>query len=129
MPNPATGTMALRITPLCYPIGLRFDVEKPHAGRRLDHHLTELLPQYSRARIQGWIKHGNATVNGAPAKSSYTLREGDAIEVEPAELTPLHATAEAIPLRILYSDSAVVAIDKPAGMVVHAERGATRARW
>src|SRR5262249_28966397 len=43
--------------------------------------------------------------------------------LEPAELPPLKATPEAIPLRVLYEDDAVIAIDKPAGMVVHAGAG------
>ncbi len=45
------------------------------------------------------------------------------MEVEPAELPPLHATAEDIPLAILYEDADLAAIDKPAGMVVHAGAG------
>jgi len=43
--------------------------------------------------------------------------------VEPVGAAPLHATAEAIPLVILYEDADLVAIDKPAGMVVHAGAG------
>ena len=62
-------------------------------------------------------------VNGAPVKTSYTLRAADAVEVEPAAPPPLQATAEDIPLRVLYEDADVVAIDKPAGMVVHAGAG------
>ena len=51
------------------------------------------------------------------------MRAGEAIDVEPAEPPPLHATPEEIPLRVLYEDDDVVAIDKPAGMVVHAGAG------
>ena len=95
----------------------------PNAGRRLDQIVHERMPQFSRARIQQWIKAGRILVNGAPARPSYTVRPEDSIEVEPAAPTPLAATAEAIPLTILYEDQDVVAIDKPAGMLVHAGAG------
>jgi 23S rRNA pseudouridine1911/1915/1917 synthase len=96
---------------------------KEQDGRRLDHFLQRQFADYSRSRLQEWIKAGRVLVNGAAARASYTLREGDAIDVEPAPLTPLAATPEAIPLEVLYEDDDLVAIDKPAGMVVHAGAG------
>jgi len=93
------------------------------AGRRLDHVLHERLPQYSRSRIQQWIRAGRVLVEGAAARASQLLRGGEAIRVEPAEPPPLRAEPEAIPLIILYEDADVVAVDKPAGMVVHAGAG------
>jgi 23S rRNA pseudouridine1911/1915/1917 synthase len=85
--------------------------------------LHQRLPQYSRSRIQQWIAAGRVLANGVPARSSRTLRAGEAIDVEPAEAPPLRAVPEAIPLAVLYEDRDVVAIDKPAGMVVHAGAG------
>jgi 23S rRNA pseudouridine1911/1915/1917 synthase len=102
---------------------VRFVVDSAGAGQRLDQWLHEQLPQYSRARIQDWIKSGRVLANSASARASQTLRLADSIDVNPAELPPLKATAEDIPLRVLYEDDAVVAIDKPAGMVVHAGAG------
>jgi 23S rRNA pseudouridine1911/1915/1917 synthase len=102
---------------------LRFSAETSDAGKRLDFLLHERLPEHSRSRIQQWIKAGRAMVNGAAARSSYTVRAGDSIDVEPAEAIPLHASAEDIPLTVLYEDADLVAIDKPAGMVVHAGAG------
>jgi 23S rRNA pseudouridine1911/1915/1917 synthase len=93
------------------------------AGKRLDVFLQERLCQYSRSRLQDWIKAGRVQVDGAPGRASARLRGGETIEVEPAELTPLHAFAEALPLEILYEDADVIAVDKPAGMVVHAGAG------
>jgi 23S rRNA pseudouridine1911/1915/1917 synthase len=81
------------------------------------------LTEYSRARIQEWIKAGRVRVDGASARASQTVREGETVDVEPADPAPLKATPENIPLRVLYEDDAVVAIDKPAGMVVHAGAG------
>jgi len=102
---------------------LQFPTVNARAGKRLDQALHEELPGFSRARLQAWIKGGRVLVNGAPARSSRVLREGDLVDVEPAELPPLRAEPEAIPLRVLYEDEAIVAIDKPAGMVVHAGAG------
>ncbi len=81
------------------------------------------LPEFSRSRIQEWIRAGRVRVNGAAQKASYALRAGDDVEVVPAELPPLRAVAEDIPVRVLYEDADLVAIDKPSGMVVHAGAG------
>ena len=90
--------------------------------------LHERLPEFSRSRIQDWIRAGRVLVRGSaphgkPMRASYLVRAGDAIDVDPAEAPPLDATPEAIPLAVLYEDADVVAIDKPAGMTVHAGAG------
>src|SRR6185312_880838 len=102
---------------------MRLSSEPHDIGKRLDQLVHERLPQFSRSRIQEWIRHGRVLVNGAAQRASYQIRRDDAVEVEPAEPPPLHANAEDLPLTILYEDADVVAIDKPAGMVVHAGAG------
>jgi len=92
-------------------------------GKRLDSLLRERLPKYSRARLQTWIREGRVTVDGQALRASHLLRGGENISVEPLELPPLRAVAEDIPLTVLYEDEAVIVIDKPAGMVVHAGAG------
>ncbi len=81
------------------------------------------MPQHSRARLQSWVKEGRAKVNGAPARPSLELRGGELIEVEPAALPPLRAEAEDLPFEVLYEDADVIAVNKPAGMAVHAGAG------
>ena len=93
------------------------------AGKRLDLFLQEHLGQYSRSRLQGWIKAGRVLVDGRAEKAAHCLHGGEAIQVEPASLAPLRAEPEAIPLDILYEDDDVIAVNKPAGMVVHAGAG------
>ncbi len=102
---------------------MRLSAELSDAGKRLDQFVHERLPAFSRSRIQEWIRQGLVRVNNAGQKASYAVRAGDGIEVEPAAPAPLRATAEEIPLRILYEDADVVAVDKPAGMVVHSGAG------
>ncbi|MCU1232769.1 MAG: ribosomal large subunit pseudouridine synthase [Candidatus Solibacter sp.] len=102
---------------------MRFQTESSDHGQRIDHWVHARLPEFSRSRIQDWIKSGRVRVNGAAVKTSYTIHAKDEIEVEPADPPPLNATAEDIPLTVLYEDEDLVAIDKPAGMVVHAGAG------
>ena len=102
---------------------MHLKAEAADRGKRLDAFLHEKLPEYSRSRLQTWIRGGRARVNGVAGKPSSILRGTEEIDVEPAHLAALKATAEDIPLTVLYEDAAVVAIDKPAGMVVHAGAG------
>ena len=102
---------------------LKLESQASDAGKRLDRFLQENLPAYSRTRLQDWVRNGHVRVGGKPQKPSYVLRGGETLEVEPAEPTPLRAEPEAIPLEILYEDADVLAINKPAGMVVHAGAG------
>ncbi len=102
---------------------MQFTADPQDTGKRLDHVTHERLPQYSRSRIQEWIRNGNVRVNGEASRASRQIRPGDRVDVEPAEPPPLRASPEDIPLQALYEDADVVAIDKPPGMVVHAGAG------
>ena len=76
----------------------------------------------SRARAQRWIAEGLVSVNRTPVgRASMHLREGTAVEVAFPTSPRLRerATAEPVPLDILYEDDALMAVNKPAGMVVH----------
>jgi 23S rRNA pseudouridine1911/1915/1917 synthase len=92
-------------------------------GRRLDIFLHQHMPQFSRARLQEWIKCGSVLVNGDSAKPSQLLRGDETLHVTPKAPTPLRAFAEDLPIQTLYEDAAVIAVDKPAGMVVHMGSG------
>ncbi|MEP7351761.1 MAG: RluA family pseudouridine synthase [Acidobacteriota bacterium] len=93
-------------------------------GKRLDHFLQEKLPEYSRSRLQSWIKDGRVTVSEAVATSPSTvLRSGEAVELQPSDPPPLKAVPEDLPVEVLYEDASVIAINKPAGVVVHAGAG------
>jgi 23S rRNA pseudouridine1911/1915/1917 synthase len=93
------------------------------SGKRLDQFLQARLADYSRSRVQDWIKSGRVLVNGISQKPSFLLRGNEEIAVEPADLPPLHAFAEDIPVDVLYLDDDVIAVNKPAGLVVHAGAG------
>ncbi len=92
------------------------------AGERLDSALAELAG-ISRAQARRWIDAGCVRGETRPARR---VREGELLEVDPPELLPLAATAEALPLVVLYEDAELIAVDKAAGQVVHPAPGHPR---
>jgi len=90
---------------------------------RLDRAVAKECPELSRTRVQELIEEGLVLLNGKPAKDSHKVRAGDVIEVVAQQRPPLRAEPESIPLDILYEDDDVIAINKPAGMMVHAGAG------
>jgi 23S rRNA pseudouridine1911/1915/1917 synthase len=94
------------------------------SGERLDRYLAAQCPELSRTRIQELIDLGQVRVNGKTArKGSVHLHGGEEITVEVTERPATAAKPEAIPLDVLYEDEDVLAINKPAGMTVHAGAG------
>ena len=102
---------------------MTFVAELADAGKRLDRFLAQSMPDTSRARIQQWIRDGRVRVGSGSAKASAKLKVGEVISVSPAPAKLLRAEPENIPLDILHEDEDLVAINKPAGMVVHAGAG------
>lgn len=89
---------------------------------RLDSYLIDRT-EYSRSKIQKMIQNGLIFVNGQKPKNSYSLKEGDVIEMEEWIEEEMHVSAEDIPLHIVYEDEDVLVIDKENGMVVHPGAG------
>ena len=104
-----------------------FHASESDRGQRLDLFLAARLPSLTRSRIQQLIHRGKAGIEGLPAseplKAGYRLRDQERVWIEPEPPPPLRAYPEAIPLEILFEDDDVVAINKPAGMVVHLGAG------
>ena len=101
----------------------RFQVGAPSAGTRLDLFLASACSDLSRSRIQKLIAEGAVTLSGEPAKRSHVVRAGDRVEVDVPEPKPATLEPEPIPLSILYEDAHLLAVDKPAGLVVHPSPG------
>lgn len=93
------------------------------AGRRFDAVLAELFPDYSRSRLAAWIKSGDARLNGQQVRPRDPVQGGEAVELNIVLDTQTHAVAEDIALNVLYEDSEVIVLDKPAGLVVHPGAG------
>ena len=94
------------------------------AGERLDKVLAQLIPQHSRNRLQTWIEDGFVTIGGETLKIRYSAKAGDQITVIPQASAEEQAyLPEDLPLDIIYEDSELLVIHKPAGMVVHPAAG------
>ncbi len=102
---------------------IELTVEARAHGWRVDHYLSRLFPNYSRALFQQAIAQGTVSVNGLPVKRARRLRVNDRLSVRLPELPDRTVEPEDIPLSILYEDEHLVAIDKPAGMIVHPGKG------
>ena len=94
-------------------------VSEEDVGARLDKFLKSRFPDYSRTYFQSLIEEGLVLLNGSPVKKACKLEEGDEIEIEFAVTEEISVTPEPIPLDILYEDLYLLAVNKPAGMVVH----------
>jgi 23S rRNA pseudouridine1911/1915/1917 synthase len=93
---------------------------------RLDQFLVGKLAVVSRARVQQLIEQELVVVDNAAAKASLRLRGGERVKVlGPAQVEPLRAIPEDIPLDLVYEDDDLAIVNKPAGMMVHAGAGAT----
>jgi 23S rRNA pseudouridine1911/1915/1917 synthase len=108
------------------PITHKLLAAKNDAGERLDRYLAAQLPELSRTRVQELIEAGLVLVDGKPTKGAHRLRSGQRISVDAQARPPMRAEPESIPLEILYEDDDVIAINKAAGMTVHAGAGNTR---
>ncbi|NDD58207.1 MAG: RluA family pseudouridine synthase [Chlamydiae bacterium] len=98
-------------------------IEKDEESLRLDKLLFLRFPQFSRTYFQNLIETGNVLVNGERVKKRETFSKGDEIEIC-FQLTPeIHLEPQNIPLDILFEDDFILAIHKPAGMVVHPAPG------
>lgn len=92
--------------------------------QRLDKRLLEMYPDFSRSRIEGLVKSGHVTVNGATAsKAGMKVADDDEIEVEIPPPVPAVPEPEDIPLDIVFEDDDLVVVNKAPGIVVHPAPG------
>jgi 23S rRNA pseudouridine1911/1915/1917 synthase len=95
-------------------------------GLRLDQALAKVLPQYSRARLQEWIRSGAITVDGRLPRNRDVVKGDETVQIN-ARIPALQAVAsEAMALEVVWSDPNLLVINKPAGLVVHPGAGNAR---
>jgi 23S rRNA pseudouridine1911/1915/1917 synthase len=97
-------------------------VPETEAGARLDRFLAGQA-DFSRARLQRWLKNGLVRVNGQVRPASYKVRTGDCVEFTPPAPEPSSLEAEALPLDIVFEDADILVINKPPGLVAHPGAG------
>jgi len=119
--NPETGlgtpesTVEFRTHSLDLPLDL--------AGMRLDQALARSLPQYSRARLQGWIEAGAVQVDGRRLRGRDKVLGGEKVLIEARIEATGGVAPQSLPLDVVFKDRALIVINKPAGMVVHPGAG------
>lgn len=93
-------------------------------GERLDKALAQLFPEFSRSRLQSWIKMKRVLVDGLPVKVCKRVLLGEKIKLVPGLLPEqLAFIPEPIPLNVVYEDDAIIVINKPVGLVMHPAAG------
>lgn len=93
------------------------------AGKRFDACLAELFPDYSRSRLQQWVKEGLVTLNGEEVAIRHKVLGGEKVLLTPVVEVDDTVEAEDVPLDILYEDDQLLVVNKPAGLVVHPAAG------
>ena len=93
------------------------------SGQRLDQVAAGLFSEYSRGRLQIWIKEGNLLVNGKVLRSKDKIYAGDKLSLETELVADETWVAEPRELNIVYEDDDVMVIDKPVNTVVHPAAG------
>ena len=98
---------------------LTIEVPFDMAGMRLDQALAELFSDYSRSKLQTWVKAGRVQVNGKSLKPKDKLEGGEVITLNAEAEVVIDAKPENIPLDIIFEDDHILILNKPAGLVVH----------
>lgn len=93
-------------------------------GLRLDQALARIFPQYSRNRLQAWLKSGHITIEGRRLAADRQVTGGETITLRPPRVPDAAVPqAQRMPLKVVFEDAELIVIDKPAGLVVHPGAG------
>ena len=104
-------------------VNLSQQVAEGSTGLRLDQAAAELFPDYSRGRLQQWIKQGELTVDGRRAKPSARVVGGEVLHIQAELIAEGEVEPQDIPLDIIFSDEHLLVVNKPVGLVVHPAAG------
>lgn len=104
-------------------INLSAIVPEHLAGQRLDQALAAMFPDFSRARLQTWIRDHQISVNGHTKRPRDLVRGGESIIISATLPDQLNWEAQPITLEIVYEDEAIIVVNKPVGLVVHPAAG------
>ena len=102
---------------------MRATVPDGLGGLRFDQALVRLFPQYSRNRLQAWLRSGHIRLDGRSAEARHAVRGGEEVVLEPPAPQAAAPAAQRMPLKIVHEDAELIVIDKPAGLVVHPGAG------
>ncbi len=93
------------------------------AGRRLDQVLAELFCDYSRSRLQQWIRQGSVLLDDRPAPAKHRVVGGERVEIHAELQLETEVLPQAIALDVRFEDEQLLVLNKPPGLVVHPAAG------
>ncbi len=93
------------------------------AGLRIDQALAEMFPDYSRSRLQQWLKSEQILVDGRACKPRERVLGGELVVVRAEAGNDAAVEPQAIELDVLFEDAQILVLNKPAGLVVHPGAG------
>lgn len=100
------------------------EIPESLAGKRLDQALAEMFPDYSRARLQSWVKQGQIQVNQKQWRCKDKVRGGEAVALSvEASQKPIDFEPEPVDLDVLHEDESIIILNKQKGLVVHPASG------
>jgi len=100
-----------------------FQIEKQMAGNRLDQALHQLMPDYSRSKIQQWIQQGFVCLNDEQCKPRQKVFSGDQVDLDVPQQVKISDPPQAVEFEILHQDQDIIIVNKPADLVVHPAAG------
>jgi 23S rRNA pseudouridine1911/1915/1917 synthase len=100
-----------------------FNVPDERAGSRIDQLLADIYPEFSRSRLQNWIKQGLVELDGHTCRSKDKVRGGELVVLRPLLLEEVADSPEVMDLALIYEDDELLVINKPAGLVMHPAAG------
>ena len=92
-------------------------------GLRLDSALAQMFPDFSRARLQKWIRSGDVSVDGKTLRPKDIVVGGEQVSLQIELHDEVYIQPEAIELDIIHEDEFILVVNKPAGLVVHPGAG------
>lgn len=116
LPNPEDESMPLVVH-------RSVSVSENYCGKRLDQVAAELFSEFSRSRLQQWIKAGQLSIDGRQGVAKQKLLGGEQLQIAATLVEEGQWQAENIPLDIVFEDDQLLIINKPADLVVHPAAG------
>ena len=104
-------------------IQLQAVVDDADGGERLDAVAARVFPDYSRSRLQTWIKDGQLQVDGVRARPRDKVFPGALLTLDAETVPEVSWEAQSIELDIVHEDESIIVLNKPAGLVVHPAAG------
>lgn len=103
---------------------VKITIPLEYSAQRLDAVLVKMFPDYSRSRLQLWIKAERVKLDGKLPRARDKVIGGELLEVHiEHEMCDEQVIAQDIPLDIIYEDDDILVVNKPVGMVVHPAAG------